>query len=326
MVAFGMFALFTTPALIIAATALTGVAGAIFNPAVQTYLMHESPTRRAETFTLLNVVGNSGSLVGPVLGALLLGVDFRIVCAVACGIFAVLTVVQAFVLPSTLRPPPEAGVWRAWATMLANRRFLAFTLAGAAYWALFNQLYLALPLEAQRVTGRPGAVSAVFVVSTGVGLLTGVRLVALCRRRWSPGTSMAVGLALIAAGFVAPALAAPLTGTAASPLAPADALAAAGPVLLGTMVFSVGITITNPFMMELIPMVGSERLVGTYYGYFYLISALLTAVVSTVTGALLDLNGHLWIPFAFLCLVGLLGAAGIAVMQRARFLAPVMGK
>lgn len=315
-VAFGMFALFTSPAAIIAATALTGVAGAIFNPAVQTYLMRESPTRRAETFTLLNVYGNAGALVGPVLGALLLGVDFRLVCAVACGIFAALTVAQAFVLPPSPHPPPQAGVWRAWATMLANRRFLAFTLAGSAYWALFNQLYLALPLEAQRVTGRPGAVSAVFIVSTGVGLLAGVRLVAACRRRWSAGASMAIGLTLIGAGFVAPAVAAPLVPSAANALGPVAALVAAWPVLLGTLVFSAGTTITNPFMMELIPMVGREDLVGTYFGYFYLVSALLTAGVSTATGALLDLGGVRWLPFAFLVVIGAAGATGIAIMQR----------
>ena len=314
-VAFAVFALFTAPAAIIAATALTGVAGAIFNPAVQTYLMHESPTRRAETFTLLNVYGNAGSLVGPVLGALLLGVDFRLVCAVACGIFAALTVAQAFVLPSAHHPAPTIGIFRSWATMLANRRFLAFTLAGSAYWALFNQLYLALPLEAQRVTGRTGAVSAVFIVSTGVGLLTGVRLVAACRRRWSPGTSMAIGLALLGAGFIVPAVASPLVTSAPGPLAPADALAAAWPVLLGTVVFSAGVTITNPFMMELIPLVGSERLVGTYYGYFYLVAALVTAGVSTTTGALLDLESMRWLPFAFLCVIGAAGATGIAAMQ-----------
>ncbi|XVV16379.1 MFS transporter [Actinoplanes sp. CA-131856] len=317
-VSFGLLATVTSPAGIIAATALTGVAGAIFSPAVETYLMHESPGRRAETFTLLNLWGNAGTLLGPVIGALLLGVDFRIVAATACVIFGVLTVAQALVLPGVQRPAPEHGVLQAWRRVFTNRRFLGFTLAGAAYFALFNQLYLALPLEAQRVTGHPAAVSAVFIVSTVVGLIAGVRLTKACKRRWSTGTSMSLGLALIGAGFLPIAAAAPLTASAGEPLPLTSALMAGMPALLGTAVFSVGITIANPFMMELIPAVGSERLVGTYYGFFYLVSSLLAAVISTVTGSLLDLGpaGLRWAPFALLAAVGAAGALGIAAMQR----------
>jgi hypothetical protein len=33
-------------------------------------------------------------------------------------------------------------------------------------------------------------------------------------------------------------------------------------------VFTLGIALTNPFTGQLLPVVGSERLIGTYYGAF----------------------------------------------------------
>lgn len=310
-VAFGLFAITTTLPGILAATVLIGVAGALFSPAVATYLTHEAAGRRAETFALSNVVGNAGTLLGPVVGALLLGVDFRLVSAIAAIIFAVMTMLQLVMLPARAPRAGQAGVLRSWGEVVTNRRFLAFTLAGSAYFALYNQLYLALPLEAERVTGHPAAISAVFIVSTVVGIALGVPLVAACRRRWAAGRSMATGMLLMGAGFLPVALSAPW-------LADDSPLVAGLPVLAGTLVFSVGITITHPFMVELIPVVGSERLVGTYYGYFYLISALAAFAVSAAGGALLGLGvaGLRWTPFALLAVCGVAGGTTIAFMQR----------
>jgi hypothetical protein len=91
------------------------------------------------------------------------------------------------------------------------------------------------------------------------------------------------------AGFGPVAISAPLLPTA-SGLAPAAAL----PVLAGAVVFTLGIALANPFTMQLLPVVGSERLIGTYYGFYYLVSALVAATVSTAAGALLDLSGPGW--------------------------------
>jgi hypothetical protein len=94
--------------------------------------------------------------------------------------------------------------------------------------------------------------------------------------------------------------------------------AAALPVLAGAVVFTFGIALANPFTMQLLPVVGSERLIGTYYGFYNLVSALVAAVVSAAAGALLDLGGpgrRAAAPLA-LVVVGLVGATGTAVMQR----------
>ncbi len=323
-VAFGLFAVFTSLPGVITATVLTGLSSALFNPALRTYLSHESGGRRAETFAVLGVAEHAGALVGPLLGGLLLMVNFQLVALVACAVFAVLTLAQIVMLPAHAVQRQERTVFSSWWDVVANRRFVAFALAGSVYFALYNQIYLALPLEAQRVTASTASISAVFVVSTVVGIAVQVRITAACRARWSSGTSLSVGLALMGGGFLPVMLTAPWLPTGVGADSLAAAAIAATPVLVGTIVYTVGGAIAFPFIMDLLPVVGSERLVGTYYGFFYLCSALVTAVVSWLVGGLIGLTDPAlrWSPAAALIAIGLAGASGIAIMQRRGLLAP----
>ncbi len=57
----------TLPALPVASAA-TGFAGALFNPAVRAYLAANSGERRVEAFAVFNVFYQAGILVGPIVG------------------------------------------------------------------------------------------------------------------------------------------------------------------------------------------------------------------------------------------------------------------
>ena len=325
-VAFGLFAFLTSLPGLVVAVVLTGLAGAFFNPAVRTYLMHEAGERRAEAFSVFNVFAHAGTLVGPLLGAALLAVDFRLVVLVACLAFALLTIAQVLVLPRREVAPQSGGVLDSWREVVTNRRFLAFTLALSAYFGLYNQLYLTIPLEAQRVSGLSWAITAVFVVSTVLGVFGQVRITDWCRARWSAGRSAAIGLACMGVSFVPLLAAAPLLPTrgVGDAGAAGQVLLAVVPVLVTTALFTVGQAITNPFAMELLPIVGSERLAGTYYGFYYLVSSLVAAGVSWLVGALLDgfTSPELrWAPWLVLCAVGLAGALGTGLMERRGLLA-----
>lgn len=322
-VAFGLFGFATSLPGLVAAVVLTGLAGALFNPAVRTYLMHEAGEHRAEAFSVFNVFQHAGTLVGPVLGAALLAIDFRAVALVACLAFAVLTAAQVLVLPHREVEPQRGGVLGSWREVVGNRRFLGFTLALSAYFGLYNQLYLTLPLEAQRVSGLTWAIAVVFGVSTVIGVAGQVRITNWCRARWSSGFSVIVGLSCMGLSFVPLVLGAPLLE------APADAAPLAlVPVVLTTVLFTVGQAITNPFAMELLPQVGSERLAGTYYGFYYLVSSLVAAGVGWLVGALLDACAGpelRWLPWLALCAVGVAGALGTAALHRRGVLAPAEG-
>lgn len=108
-VGFGLFALGDGLPVLLAASVLSGLAGALFNPAVRAYLAQEAGGRKAEAFALFNVFATTGALVGPLLGSALLLVDFRASALAAAGIFAVLTVAQALVLPAREVEPAKGA-------------------------------------------------------------------------------------------------------------------------------------------------------------------------------------------------------------------------
>ena len=149
---------------------------------------------------------NVGALLGPLLGSVLVVIGFATSAVVAAVVFALLTLAQLAVLPPREVPRARNSVLTDWRGVLADRRFLAFTLALTGMFALQNQLYLLLPMEASRAGGSGGAVAAVFLVSTVASLLLQVRITRYFQRTWSRGRSIAAGMALMGLAF---------TGTAA---------------------------------------------------------------------------------------------------------------
>jgi MFS family permease len=299
-VGFGLFAAGESVAVLLAASVLSGLAGALFNPAVRAYIAEES-SDRAGAFALFNAYGQAGALAGPLLGGLLMLWDFRIAALVAAGIFAALTVAQAVVLPDRPAAPHEGTVLDDWRACLSDRRFLAFTGALTGMFVLQNQLYLVLPLEARRLSGSAFAVAAVFLVSTVATLLFQVRITRALDR-FARGRAIALGLAVMGLGFAA---------TAAGHLGPLGGIT---PVLVTALLLSVGVMIAQPFVYELIPAFGRTGLAGTYFGVFYLVSGIAAALGNAAIGWVFERSA----PVAsVLCVgVGIGCAAAVAWLHR----------
>ncbi|MEU6225310.1 MFS transporter [Streptomyces sp. NPDC047042] len=309
-VGFGLFALGDGLPVLLAASVLSGLAGALFNPAVRAYLAQEAGGRKAEAFALFNVFATTGALVGPLLGSALLLVDFRASALTAAAIFAVLTVAQALVLPAREVEPAKSGVLADWREVVGNRAFVAFALAMVGMFTLENQLYLLLPDGARRATGWDGAAGLVFVVGTLSNLAFQLRITRSLKSRGVRARWIVAGLALMGLAFVPPMLVAG-EGEAS--------WWAAVPVLVGALILYVGVMVASPFVMELIPGFGRPELTGTYFGIFYVVSGIAAAVGNTVVGWAMDAGergGAEWLPWAFCAVFGLASAGGVAWLNR----------
>ncbi|MFE2045548.1 MFS transporter [Streptomyces sp. NPDC059477] len=311
-VGFALFALGDGLPVLLAASVLSGLAGALFNPAVRAYLAREAGERTAEAFALFNVFATAGALIGPLLGGVLLLVDFRTSALTAAGIFALLTVAQALVLPARQVVPGKGGVLADWREVLGNRSFLAFALALVGMFTLENQLYLLLPAGARQATGWDGAAGPLFAVGTLASLALQLRITRALKRRGSRGRWIATGLALMALAFLPPAW---LSGT---PDGTGDAVLRALPVLLGALLLSLGLMIAQPFVMELIPGFGRPGLTGTYFGIFYVVSGIAAALGNTLVGWAMDTGTHGagWLPWLCCALFGLASALGVLWLRR----------
>ncbi|MFI2435384.1 MFS transporter [Streptomyces sp. NPDC018693] len=313
------------PALL-AASAATGLAGALFNPAVRAYLAADAGERRVEAFALFNVFYQAGILLGPLVGMVLTGVDFRITCLAAAAIFALLSIVQIRALPSRRaadtedRRSEQESVLAQWRGILANRPFLLFSGAMIGSYVLTFQVYLALPLEVRRLGGDgefgTAAVAALFAVSGLSTILGQTRVTAWCKARYEPGQALTRGLAIMGLAFVplllATAVPVPESGTGLWALA-------AVPPALAALLLAVGTMIAYPFEMDTIVRLSGDRLVATHYGLYNTVCGVGITVGNLLTGAALDAAreaGMPALPWLTLCALGLACAAALHGLHR----------
>ncbi|MET4659538.1 MFS family permease [Streptomyces sp. PvP037] len=313
---FALFALGDDLGVLLAASVLSGLAGALFNPAVRAYVAQEAEERRAEAFALFNVFATTGALIGPLLGGALLLVDFRAAALTAAGIFAVLTVAQALVLPARRVRPSGGGVLADWREVLGNRAFLAFALAMSGLFTLESQLYLLLPHGARRATGWDGAAGLVLLVVALAGLTLQLRLTRALAPRGDRARWIAAGLGLMGLAFLPPALSA---GASGSPDGVAGAVLGVLPVLAGALLLHLGVMVAQPFVLESIPGFGRPELTGTRFGIFYVVSGVAAALGNTLVGWSMDAgrdSGAAWLPWACCALTGLASALGVVRLRR----------
>ncbi|MEH0425785.1 MFS transporter [Streptomyces stelliscabiei] len=320
----------SVPALL-AASAATGLAGALFNPAVRAYVAADAGERRVEAFALFNVFYQAGILLGPLVGMLLTGVSFRVTCLVAAGIFALLSIVQIRALPARRGDDAEhgqdqEGVLSQWRGIVANRPFLLFSVAMIGFYVMQFQVYLALPLEVRRLGGDgtfgTGAVAVLFAVSGLSTILFQTKVTAWCKARMEPGRALTWGLLTMGLGFV------PLLVATAVPVPDGGVglwLLAAVPPALSALLLAIGTMIAYPFEMDTIVRLSGNRLVATHYGLYNTICGIGITFGNLLTGAALDAAraaGMSALPWVALSALGLACAAALYGLHRTGRLAP----
>ncbi|WP_340382364.1 MFS transporter [Streptomyces sp. SS7] len=320
-VGFAALGLVDSLAALLAASAATGLAGALFNPAVRAYLAVDAGERRVEAFALFNVFYQAGILLGPLAGMVLTGVDFRVTCLVAAAIFALLSIVQIRALPARRKDVEQErggareSVLAQWRGILANRPFLLFSAAMIGSYVLTFQVYLSLPLEVRRLGGDgefgTAAVAVLFAVSGLSTILGQTRVTAWCKARYEPGQALVRGLVVMALAFV------PLLLATAVPVPGSGAgrwLLAALPPSLAALLLAVGTMIAYPFEMDTIVRLSGDRLVATHYGLYNTVCGIGITLGNLLTGAALDTArsaGMPALPWISLTALGLACAAAL---------------
>ncbi|MFI5538848.1 MFS transporter [Nocardia sp. NPDC051900] len=301
----------TLPALLVASAA-TGFAGALFNPAVRAYLAVDSGERRVEAFAVFNVFYQAGILFGPIAGLALMAVDFRATATGAAVVFGVLTLAQLRALPQHRAEPKTTSVLDDWRVVLANRPFLLFAAAMISSSVLAFQVYLALPVHAARIAGDSATVlmTAVFVLSGLIAIAGQLRITRWFGQRWGRAHSLAFGMAILASAFV-PLMAIPGTGFGVWP--------AIGALLLTAVALGIGAAAVFPFEMDTVVALSGNRLVATHYGLYNTIVGIGILLGNLGIGTLLDRTreaGMSALAWAALVAVGAAAAAGLLALAR----------
>jgi len=320
-VGFGLLVFAHSLPAILIASAATGFAGALFNPAVRAYLAADSGHRRVEAFAMFNVFYQAGILAGPLAGLALMVVDFRIAAAVAAAVFAVLTVAQLFALPQHSADPldEKSAILDDWRVIVANRRFLWFAAAMIGSYVLSFQVYLALPLHAAALAPQHESllVAAVFVASGLVAVGGQLRITRWFSARWGTGRSLTIGMTILSMSFV-PLLVVPNSGRF-------GAAAAVAALLVSATLLAVGSAAVFPFEMDTVVSLAGNRLVATHYGFYNTIVGVGILIGNLATGALLQAArdaGADELLWGGLALVGLVAGLALHRLDRRGHLAP----
>lgn len=318
---FGLLVVADSLPTVLIASAATGFAGALFNPAVRAYLAADSGPRRVEAFATFNIFYQAGILTGPLVGLALLALDFRLVAASAAAVFAILTVAQLFALPQhhVTAQGEKTTVLQDWRTVVRNRSFLLFSTAMIGSYVLSFQVYLALPLHAKALspTHESLIVAMVFVVSGLVAVAGQLRITRWFTQRWGSGHSLVIGMLILAAAFT-PMIAVPNVERWGG-------VAAAIALVVAAAVLAVGSAAVFPFEMDTVVSLAENRLVGTHYGFYNTIVGIGILAGNLATGALMQAArdaGRDEVVWIVLTAIGLIAAAALYRLDRTGRLVP----
>ncbi|MFE0674774.1 MDR family MFS transporter [Streptomyces sp. NPDC058867] len=289
---------------VIGAVLLVGFAAALFSPAVESEVVRQAVVHereggsRTRVLALFTVAGQAGAFVGPLIGALLLGFDYRTVCLSGAGVFVLVLAGHALLLPQHIPGRRRVGVRGGVGPLLRNRGFLALCCAYGACLLAYNQLYLALPAEVERVTGSQTALAWLFALSSVLVVTAQLPVTRWAGERLSARSSMAAGLLLVAGGFAVVAV------------LPAEGLL---PVAGFVVLLTFGQMLVAPAARAWVPDLAEEGRLGLYTGALSSVSGLIVLAGSSATGALLDSGLPRAVPWLVLAAVPL---AAVALLPR----------
>uniref|UniRef100_UPI00403FD52B MDR family MFS transporter n=1 Tax=Streptomyces sp. TG1A-60 TaxID=3129111 RepID=UPI00403FD52B len=286
---------------VIGSVLLIGFAAALFSPAVESEVARQAVVweesgggPRTSVLALFTVAGQAGAFVGPLIGALLLAVDYRVVCLAGAGVFVLVLAGHYRLLPQHIPGRERVRVTGGLGGLLRNRRFLALCCAYGAYLLAYNQLYLLLPDEVERTTGSQSALAWLFGLSSLLVVTAQLAVTRWAADRLDLRRSMSAGLLLIAAGFAVVAVARPAGWTGNGGLLPA-----AGFVVLLTL----GQMLVAPAARAWVPDLAAEGRLGLYTGAMSSVSGLIVLVGSAGAGALMDAGVPETVPWVVLAVV-----------------------
>ena len=291
---------------------VTGIGGALFTPALQSLVAaaseggaaqkaaavegatQEDTARsgkskqhnRSSLFALVVVFGEIGTVVGPLLGSLLLHTGFDTALLAGSAVFAVMALVFWLFIPKPQIPAPKSstdlpghsqtsGLW----SCLREKRFIGFAAFYSVNLLAANQLYFGLPVELERSGAGVQALAIVFAFAS-ILTITLQWPVARLMRKAGPGTALPLGFALQSTGFASVAALAVIPPPSDLPILPALVLVTG--LALGNMC-------VTPIAMGLVLEFSAGRPTGAFYGLLASAGGLAVVIGNTALAPLYEL-------------------------------------
>lgn len=292
----------TFPLLLLAAL-LAALGGALFEaPKAAAIAALTDESNRAQFYSLSGVVSGMGTALGPLIGALLLKMDFALVALGAGGCFFVTFLVTLLFLPPVQVATERRGLTYGIGLALRDRPFMAFNVLLMGYWFMWVQITISLPLAAKAISGTSDGVSWIYMINSSMTVLLQYPLVRLAERWLRPLPILILGMAFMAAGLGSVALVGDVPA-----------------LLLCVALFSVGALLAWPSQQIVTAGLANPASLGSYFG--------VNALALAIGGGLGNYSGGLFyglgvqhhapaLPWLIFGGVGVGAAVGLGLLHR----------
>src|SRR5215218_3940043 len=283
---------------LMAAAIVSAVGGALFeSPRSAAVAALTDEGERSSYFAKTGVVAGLGITAGTQLGALLLGVDFRLVALVSAASYLLIFVMILIWLPA-VQVAEKGGPFRGLKLAFRDRQFVTYTGFMGGHQFMAAQFSITLPLMATAIAGNPSAVAWVYAVNSVIAVVLGYPVPRLAERRIGAPRALIAGVLATAAGLV-------LIGLSQDTIS----------LLLAVVVYSFEIVLARPSEQTVAAGLANPVALGSYFGVAALAVAFGGGLGSYAGGLLYDLGRSLGLPalpWLIFAMVGLIAAAGLS--------------
>ncbi|WP_167577438.1 MFS transporter [Ammoniphilus sp. YIM 78166] len=256
-----------------AAAFVSGLGGAMFHPAsYAAYAKLAEGYDKQRIYAIREWLSNIGFILGPVIGMFLLKFDFTFVSLISALMFLLSFIVTFLFLP------PLAGEEKCHfsfhmvsGTLGSDRRFLVFTLLSAGVWAIYVQLYLAVPVRTTAILDDASVIGYLYMTGAIFMVVMQLPVIRWLESRFAPLQLMAGGTFFLGLGLFCLGWSSGMKS-----------------IITSILVFTFGQMIAIPVMNGIIATFANASLTATYFGFQGLGLAIGGVAGNTIGGVLYD--------------------------------------
>ncbi|PIE54455.1 MAG: MFS transporter [Dethiosulfovibrio peptidovorans] len=260
-----------------------------------------TPENRSRYFSMNNTLVGVASTVGPLLGALLLVLDFKAVCFGAAGCFFVNAVISLVWLPSIRPKTNPLSVGRSLKILKRDRRYIRFVALMSIFWLAASQIDITFPLRIRQISGAPESVSWMYSVYAAVTAILQYPLVSRLLRTHTPRQIIVMGTVVISAAL------------AITPFIPTTRV-----FLCLVAVYTVGMLLARPNQQSMAINLAEKGTTGLYLGFNAMSFAVGSGGGAILGGFLFDMaqiHHTPLLPWAVFCIIGALAVVGFVLSK-----------
>lgn len=252
---------------------LAGLGGMLFDTPYQTAIaILTTKENRSRYYALNNTLIGIASTIGPLLGVLLLRLDFKAVCFGAAFCFMINFVISRFTMPPIVRSEPSYSVVSSFKTVAKDRSFLMFVFVMVIFWLAATQINISFPLRIQELSGTAASVGVMWAIYAAVTVVLQYPLVSLMLRKYSPRQSMLIGISIIASALLLISF-----------------VNTTNMFLVAVVLFTLGMLLARPNQQTIAVAMADSRAMGLYLGVNSLGFALGNGFGMIIGGVFFDL-------------------------------------